>query len=327
MIHKNLILLSSIWLVFLYSCEKKDKPIKLPPRGDGQVLQVDMGEDYDYQFFISLKHQKVVHISRSDMWDIAFQNGTDQHGVFLNGGKGMAAYKTSKTNFADVHAADTLISKDKWTYDAPNGSIDSTAIGDWYPKSNVYLIRMNESGSKIRKLQIIEVDPLQYVIAVSDLQSTVPFSVTILKNQKFNFTYFSFDQLKTVPNVEPEKTSWDLQATRYHVTFYNETPVLHYMVTGLLTNPYNTAAYKDSVLEYANLDKQTAESLVSYNDRNVIGFDWKNYDLNMGVYTVVKKYNYLIRNQDNLYFKLRFLDFYSSSGVKGSPKFEFNQLQ
>jgi len=321
-------LLLGTLLVLLASCEKKEKPITLPAKGDGQVMQVDMGETYEFQYFISLEQQKIVHISRPDTWDLAFQSGVDQHSVFLNGGKGMAAYNTGKTNFEDVSFPDTLQAKSQWTYDSPTGKEDSSSIGDWKAKNMVYLIKVNETGSKLRKLKITYEDPFQYIISVGDISSSVPGSITIVKNQSCNFTYFSFDLLTTINNVEPAKDQWDIQITRYNYTFFDQHPALHYIVNGVLLNPSNTFAYKDSVTDYNTINTSFATAATLSQNRDAIGFDWKFYDIaGSGLFSIIKKYNYIVKNHNDHYFKLRFLDYYSPTGVKGSPKFEFFQLQ
>ncbi|MBK7763702.1 MAG: HmuY family protein [Bacteroidetes bacterium] len=323
---KTHFLLSLFAIITFASCEKKELPITLPAKGDGQVLQVDMGETYDNQFFINLEQQKVVHVSEVESWDLAFSSSASQHGIYVNGGKGMAAYNTNKTKFEDVGYTDTTMAKTSWRYDAPNGSIDSSAIGDWKNKNNVYIIKLNENGTKIRKIQFLQEDAFEYKIAVGDINSTIPAMITITKNAICNYTYFSFELLKTVSGIEPDKNTWDIVVTRYHYTFYDQSPALRYIVNGLLLNPYGSSAYKDSLTDYNTIDENFATSVPLSESRDVIGYDWKTYIIDKGIYTIVKKYNYVIKNRNDHYFKLHFLDFYSSTGVKGSPKFEFKQL-
>lgn len=321
------IIYGALLLLFLFtSCEKKEKPITLPAKGDGNVMQVDMGTDYDYQFYINLEQQRIVKVSEVQTWDIAFESGLTQYHVFLNGAKSVAAFNTNKTNFADVGYNDTLQAKTQWAFDSPIGSADSTAIGDWKISKPIYILRLNESGSKLRKFQILSEDQFQYQIAVGDIGSTTPAYLTVVKNFNQNFTYFSFDFLNTIQNIEPDKSTWDIVITRYHHTFYDQSPALPYQVNGILLNPTNTSAYKDSLLEYSSIDKNIALSMPLSSYRDVIGFDWKTYDIDKGIYTIVKKYNYIIKTQNDIYYKLHFLDFYNSAGVKGSPKFEFTRL-
>ncbi|MBL7764472.1 MAG: HmuY family protein [Chitinophagaceae bacterium] len=312
--------------IVLFSCEKKETPIQLPPKGDGTMMQVEMGEKYEYQFYIDLAKNSIVHISRMDNWDIALQSGNNEHAIYLNGSKSMAAYASGKTDFAAVGAADTIDAAKRWKYDAPGGEPDSTAIGEWKGKNYVYLIRLDGTGNQIRKMQITYEDAFQYIVSIGDLTSTVPASITIEKNKDQNFTYFNFGFLTTVPGVEPEKNSWDIQFTLYHYVFYDQNPPLPYVVNGVLLNPNGISAFKDSVSVYNAIDKNFAQSVPLTTKRDVIGFDWKKYSVDNNVYTIDARYSYIIRNRNDVYFKLRFLDFYGSTGIKGSPKFEFKGL-
>jgi len=323
----SLLLLYLLSSLFFSACEKKDKPITLPPKGDGSVLQLDMGENYEYQYFVSLQEQKIVHISRMDNWDLAFQCGESERGIFLNGGKGMAAFSCGKADFAQVGFSDTLHSSDRWKVDQSFGLLDSSAIGDWKNNNEVFLIRLDKEGKKIRKLKISYEDPYQFIIEVGDINSSSPASITVLKNKDQNYTYFSFGLLNTVSGVEPaNRYSWDVQATLYSYTFYDQNPPLPYVVNGFLTNPSVLQAYKDSVTGYNQVTKEFAQSLTFSDRLDVIGFDWKKYNIDNNIYTVDPRYTYILKTKQNAYFKLRFLDFYSQSGVKGSPKFEFKPL-
>jgi hypothetical protein len=239
----------------------------------------------------------------------------------------MAAYNTHKTVFSDVSYLDTTQAKSSWSFDSPKGLADSSAIGNWKSEHPVYIVRLNETGTKLRKIQITNEDAFQYTILVGDINSSIPVSLTIIKNPDCNFTYFSFDLLTTVNDIEPNKNAWDLQVTRYNYSFFDQTPVLRYVVNGFLLNPTKTSAYKDSLTSYNNIDTHFADSVSLSSYRDAIGFDWKSYNIDKGLYTIVAKYNYVIKNQNDHVFKLHFLDYYSSTGIKGSPKFEFYQLK
>ena len=319
------ILLISIFL--FASCEKKDSPIILPPKGNGNVMHVDMGENYDYQFFISLENNKIVHISSTHNWDLAFSSKPNEHGIYLNGAKLMSAINTHKTNFADVGFTDSLDKGGKWKYDEASGLIDSTAIGDWTQKNEVYLIKLSNTSNQIRKIKFLSEDIYEYKVEVGDINSTEGAVLTILKNKQQNYTYFSFDFLSTVNGVEPNNTDWDIQITTYNYTFFDQNPILPYIVNGALLNPNGTIAYKDSLNVYNNLDENFATSHALSSKKNTIGYDWKKYDIDKNLYSIDNRYSYIIKTQSGQYFKLHFLDFYSSTGIKGSPKFEFEQIK
>ena len=96
-----------------------------------------------------------------------------------------------------------------------------------------------------------------------------------------------------------------------------------------MLNPYNTLALADSSTAFEQLSAGTALTQAAgfSNHRDVIGFDWKKYDFTTGNYQADLKKCYLIRTQDNEYWKMRFVDFYNTNGVKGSPAFEFERIQ
>jgi hypothetical protein len=58
----------------------------------------------------------------------------------------------------------------------------------------------------------------------------------------------------------------------------------------------------------------------------VIGFGWKFYDFVESTYAIVPGMYYIIQDTDGFYYKMRMIDFYSTSGIKGSPRFEFEKL-
>jgi hypothetical protein len=58
----------------------------------------------------------------------------------------------------------------------------------------------------------------------------------------------------------------------------------------------------------------------------MVGYNWKEYDLNAGEYTVLSNINYIIQDNNNKYYKLHFIDFYNTQGEKGYPKFEVQEL-
>ncbi|MEZ5045905.1 MAG: HmuY family protein [Chitinophagaceae bacterium] len=314
--------------MFLFSCEKKDKAITLPPKGDGTVMQVDMGEDYKFQYFINLDEERIVHISDNSTWDLAFSCKSNEHSIFLNASKYGAAISINKKNFSDVNAQDTMGLASRWKIDRPSGMIDSSAIGNWKGNDNIYLIRLDKEGKKIRKLKIVYEDMFQYIIHVGDLFSTSGTDITILKKANNNYAYFSFDFLNTVDDIEPaDNTSWDVQATLYSLYFYDQNPALPYLVNGFLLNPNNTFAAKDSTLSFNDINEQQIPNFVLTQHNDAIGYDWKKYDIDKNVYTVDNRYNFLIKTQHDAYIKLRFLDFYSASGIKGSPKFEIKRIK
>ena len=311
--------------IALSACLKQDKPITLPPKGNGDILQLNMGENYDTQYFVSLRTNQIVHTSAIAAWDIAFQCGEQQHGVLLNGGKGMAAFPITNKSFQSLSYADTAGLGSLWRIDYPCGQLDSLVMGYWPTTKPVYWIRRDKLGKTLAKVQILNVDALSYTFRFGMANDTGKL-YTIAKNPNVNVVYFSFDQAKEVNDIEPPKTTWDFVSTLYSCTFYDQNPALPYVVNGILLNPNNTKAYRDSLLGYNNIDAVRATSFPLSSAWDAIGYSWKSYDLNTNIYTAQSRYTYIVQTQNNALFKLRFLDFYSPQGIKGSPKFEFKPL-
>lgn len=323
---KQVLFLSVIAGFLLSACLKKETPITLPPKGDGAVMQLNMGENYDLQYFVSLRSNQVVHTSKIADWDFAFQCGSTDYAVLLNGGKGMAAVSSGQNKFAAIGLADTNGLGQQWQIDLPCGTVDSLVLRQWRNQNPVYWIRLDKTGNKLAKLQILRHDAFQFSFRFGPVNADTGTIYTLYKNPKRNFVYFSVDSLKEVTHIEPDKTSWDIQSTLYSCTFYDQNPPLPYVVNGFLLNPNNTQAYQDSVLGYNAITASVAASLPWQSRWDAIGYLWKSYDLNTNIYTAQSRFTYVVKAQNGAMFKLRFLDFYSPLGVKGSPKFEFKPL-
>lgn len=310
------------------SCEKQERSIELPIITGTASLQINMGELYENQFFLSIETPKIVHSSNIDSWDLALQANTSDKAIYLNGGKSIAALNTQKTNIAQVTMADTVLNR--WKYDASNMLPDSTAIGKWYldtklSKEEVYILRLNNSTYK--KIKIISATDSNYHLQIANIADTTFTDQYITKDPTRNLVYYSFTTAAQVYNIEPPKDTWDILITRYGTTFYDQSPPLHYVVTGALLNGTNTQAAKDTTHDFYAIDAAFCNAVTFSNIADIIGYNWKTFDFNTNTYIVNKKYNYLIKTQNNHIYKLRFLDYYSSTGVKGSPKFEFGRIR
>src|SRR5690606_32914488 len=99
-----------------------------------------------------------------------------------------------------------------------------------------------------------------------------------------------------------------------------------YLVTGCLNNRNG--------VEVAHVFNKDFES-ITLSDINLysfsvatngIGYNWKEYNFDTGNYAIFSHHNYLIKTTEGKYYKLHFIDFYDSSGVKGTPTFEFQEL-
>jgi HmuY protein len=316
------------------SCFKKDNPIvQLPPKTGSNIMQVQMGPKHDTTYYISLENATVVGKSLHNTWDIKFDATESGTHVLLNSGKSTRAFATTEKNITAITAlpADII-----WGYDAPTQSLDSTYIGDWHEANNaskniVYIIRLADAQGNFtyKKLQFVSVNANKYVIRYCALESTTYNTLSIPKNEAYNYTFFSFANNGVVLPIEPPKTMWDMQVTRFSHVYYNLNPVVNYQVNGVLQNSFNTLTASDTLTEkdYNTFTEADANAMNFSAFPNAIGFTWKNFSVSQSDYVIYDKYVYAIRTQHNQLFKLHFTGYKMPNGESYAPKFEFERIQ
>lgn len=307
----------------LFSCKKAELPVPKHDAGNVTTSTVNMDASYKWQIYFDLKTNSVVGQNLKTAWDLGFENGAAGFHVVLNTAKFMFAYNTGDTNFSAIVDTIGFALNKKW--DSPSGSLDTTAIGNWQGLNNVYIIDRgyNETGvhQGFIKIQIQAVDATSYIVRFAQLNGTGDITLVINKNDNYNFTFLSFSTSSTLL-IEPPKDTWDLVFTQYTHIFYD--PTEPYLVTGCLSNRYNTMASVDSVNSFTQIKFENISNYTLSNHINIIGYDWKTYT--GGTYVTDPNTNYVIKDSEGFFYKLHFIDFYNQSGIKGNPKWEFQKL-
>lgn len=324
---KQLYRLPVLSILLLTSCMRHELPVQ--PHDSGNVIQasVDMDATYKYQVYYDLKTNTVVGRNEKTIWDIGLETSANGYHVVLNGAKAMYAMATSKADFESVTFADTAGFTANSRWDAFNGNIDSTAIGDWRIGRSVYIVdRGFDAAGKHQgwaKLQLLSVSDTDYKVTFSALSGADKATITVKKDSAYNLAFVSFTTRQQVM-VEPAKHAWDIVFSQYTFVFYDMDPPTPYLVTGCLLNRYNTMAYLDTVSSFSDLTYGNITTSRLVKDISVIGYDWKVF--NGTKYTIQAKNNYIVRDADGILYKLHFTAFYSNTGVKGNPQWEFQQL-
>lgn len=311
--------------LFVASCQKPDQPVALPEKGEVEYSVIEMGEDYKDQVFFSFATNSVVHESEINSWHLAFESSSDGFHIFMNGGADVFLYNTHETDFSKVTTAPAQTSN-KWDFDRPCGIPDSTAIGDWRGKNEVWIVKLNPTTdpNNMMKFRMISVTQGEYVMEYGHLDATQPHTIVIPKDYNYNYSYFSFYEDGRLVYPDPPKAAWDIVFTRYRIIYY-DLDNFPYIVNGVLTNPYKTTTARDTTSKFTEIE---GAKLLDYNysdHRNIIGYSWKTYNYDKERYTINQSYNYIIKTQKDEYWKMHFLDFYNKQGVKGSPSFEFQR--
>lgn len=307
-------------LISLFSCEKEELPKPLTASPSANTVQVSMGSDYANQLFFELSSGTIVAQNNREEWDLGFECGSEGRHIVLNSSKFMAM---SATDSYDLAAVNTQTST-TWKYDNAAGKEDSSAFYNW-ELNRVYIIDRGNTltGQPIGKvkMQVTAYSETSYTIRWATIDALDFATVTMEKDDDYNFIFLSFTTGNSV-DIEPPKTAWDLCFTSYTYVFHDGTP---YLVTGVLTNRTLTRAIRSN-LDFTSVNYTYASSLMYSTDLNVIGYDWKTYDFDLGTYIIQFDHVYVLKSVEGRYYKLRFLDFYDQSGNKGAPSFELQEL-
>ncbi len=312
-----------VLMASLSSCFKEDKPLQLPPAGDAKTFQVGMGEDYHRAVYFDFNTTDTAG-NEHTAWDLCFESTDSGFHIWMNGANGSLIANTDTQDFEAV--SDTLGAN--WAIDNPNWNIDSTAVGDWRVDRMVYIIDRGAAklaGDRFKKIIFQSVNATEYEAQYSNLDGSNFIIYNVPKKTGNQFIYFTFDNGGEVLDVEPSAVSWNLLFTRYRTVFYTVQPPLPYVVTGVLINP-NIAVAVDSSLTFSEIDYTKALTLTFSQRRDIIGYGWKWYNFSSQAYLMRPYINYIIRDDEGVYWKMHFIDFYNSSGQKGYPQFEYQRL-
>ena len=316
----------------LTSCFKEDIPIVLPTPGSASVMQIPMGENYDHQVYFDLKTADTSGSNDYD-WDLAFESGVNQFHVFINGGSQALVSNKGVVSFASVLDTTSCL----WAIDPTSWNTDSLAFGNWcddFPvatsHNEVFILDRGvrySTNERYFKIQLLAVSNTSYSFKYQSLfggggENTFD----LQKDSSRNYNYFTFNNGGQQVEPEPDKTQWDLQFTHYRFIYYQFNPPFPYAVSGVLINPINTFVAKDSITPFDSINYSKALTYNFQNTKDEIGFSWKAYNFTSASYTCKPYLVYIIHDQKGYYWKLHFIDFYNDLGIKGYPKFEWQQL-
>ncbi len=326
-------------MLCLSSCFKKDDAIVLP-LGTTEISSCFMGDNYEKQMYFDLSSNTFIEKQLVD-WDISFESSDNGFGVFINTGYNIKVRKANIYNLNETLVRDTTyIKQQSELVDGSDGKISSSAIGDWRSyKINdgsggyiygIYFIELSylTGTDRFRRLQIIGVSDSVYAIKITKLDEFNAPITLIHKNKMQNFTFYSFKNGGgVVDNVEPPKTMWDIEFTKYKTVIPNPPTTILYSVLGVFSNRNNVTVGIDSTSKFEDIDAKYISNYNFSTNKDAIGYEWKTFDRTSYVYTVNSNITFIIKDTDGDYYKMRFLDYYDKFRVKGNPKFEFIRIK
>ena len=236
--------------------------------------------------------------------------------------------------------------------DSKEGELTGTAFGDISTTdsdNNVYIVNLgndipttnngtlNTTGDPrgFMKVRVLT-DGSNYTIQYALLSNTVDYSeITVTKDSSYNLTAVSLTDGQIV-NVEPESSNWDIdfggvfsyygqQGTLAAGLTYSDY-TLHNTLSGV--GLYQITVEDDTTPSYTNFTLTNInEANFIYNDRTVIGSDWRALDYLTGETSVREDRYYIVKDTDNNYYKLRFTAVESETGERGYPQFQYELLE
>ena len=72
-------------------------------------------------------------------------------------------------------------------------------------------------------------------------------------------------------------------------------------------------------LNYAEITKSDVDESRLTVQSDIIGYDWKFFNLSEGTYTILADQNYILEDQLGFFHKIHFTGFYNGTGEKGYP--------
>lgn len=318
-------LLTALCLM-LVSCLPEDEKVSPFNRGDLTEFSLNLSTDYRSQAFFDLSSSSLTGEMLKTEWDLAFSSIEGEKHVFLNTGRLMKAAATGRTDFETIQSTDNL----DFGWDDSKGNPESGVFYGWdNDPQQVYVLDMgyNPGGVPLgfKKIQFLSANDNAYEIRFANLDNSDEQQLSVTREENRTRVRVSLSNGGSILLSEPAIEDWDLLFSSYTETLFDGNDSIAYLVTGVLINPAGTEVSVDTT-SFAAL---TATSLANRNwtqNRDAIGFDWKYFDFGAGSFLIVPNLNYLIKDIEGFYYKLRFTDFYDDSGNKGNPKFEFQRL-
>lgn len=193
------------------------------------------------------------------------------------------------------------------------------------------------------KIRILT-DGSSYTLQYAELDATTHEEVVITKDDSYNVKAFSIVNGAEVA-VEPPKEDWDINFTSVYSYYGNMGGLvagaaysdyalhntlgnvgLYTVFTAETTDGETVETGASSFDEFTRADVK--ESELKYNDRAVIGSDWRQTPGFGGGTAQVRNDRYfVVKDASGNYYKLQFTAFMNASGHRGYPQFKYELLE
>ena len=253
--------------------------------------------------FYSMENGTVSSVVQSS-WDIAFEVTPMGSTIRINGGSGceLMLYGGIETwDNIDASIIETLPKlyndQSNWGLGAYSQGGDGVFDIGWglynivthiVTGTKVFILKLSDGTLKKTKITSLEAGEFKYVYVNIDGSDTQEIFVVQSDYTDKNFVYFDFES-EMLMDVEPVNTSWSLVFLKYITDLGGG---FYYPVTGCLANK-NVMSQQLEGLFDPFYDGEF-NSMLNTDLANTIGYDWKDYDMDLGAYNLADDRCYFV---------------------------------
>lgn len=304
--YSNKILL--FFVITIVSCFPKEEKVE-PSLRIYQSVSVDAGPTKNDVLFYSLDAGRIVAKASPMEWDLYIDNEV----IRINYFRSMSVAKTNK-NWEEINDTSGL------SFSFLTDQISDT-LSQWELSENqIYVLNMGLDN---------EYEPLGFMV----FQASRTSDGVILKYRDLDGTNEWTNQisedhfyyhLKNEQRLDlPNDKEYDIALGKYTDYITVDDISQDYTIYGAIVG--NASAYLLDD-DFETIDANDFDVNQLSNRKDIIGWDWKRFNLEKNAYEILPKMTYMISTNSDYLCKLRFVDYLNDQGISGHPTFEYEIL-